>query len=101
PAVLQGIQRQTALAHKTRDLLKLGRGNEIGLLMNENYDIRTSLVKLNPYHAVMVERARKTGAYAKFAGSGGTIVGTCDPQRMNQVLETLRSYGYRAFQPLI
>ncbi len=101
PAVLNGIQQQTALARKTRDLLKSGRGNEIGPLMNENYDIRSSLVKLNPHHAIMVERARQAGAYAKFAGSGGTIVGTCDLQKMNHVLEALRGYGYRAFQPVI
>lgn len=101
PAVLEGIQRQTALARQTRDLLKTGRGDEIGPLMNENYDIRTSLVKLNPYHSIMVERARQAGAYAKFAGSGGTIVGTCDPQKMNHVIEKLRGYGYRVFRPAV
>ena len=101
PVVLDGIKQQSELTRKCRNLLKLGKGNEIGPLLNDNFNIRKNLIKLNPKHEEMVEIARKAGAYAKFAGSGGTIVGTCHPNDMDKVLESLRNHCFTAFQPQI
>jgi glucuronokinase len=43
--------------------------------MDENFEIRRSIMDLAPGHVRMVETARRAGASAKFAGSGGAIVG--------------------------
>jgi glucuronokinase len=101
PAVIEGLTRQTELAQRVRDLLKARRGSEIGPLMDENFEIRRQLTRLNPRHEAMVETARAAGAHAKFSGSGGAIVGTCAPERMAAVLDALQAAGYRAFQPSI
>jgi hypothetical protein len=49
----------------------------------------------------MVIDARKAGAQAKFAGSGGAIVGTCPTEKMPSVITSLQSTGYQVFQPQI
>ena len=69
--------------------------------MNRNFAIRQSLTNLNPDHVRMIETARAAGAAAKYAGSGGAIVGTCPPDQMDKVIDALQKQGYRAFQPVI
>ena len=49
----------------------------------------------------MVEAARLAGAHAKFAGSGGAIVGTCAEGRIDAVIEDLRAHGLVAFRPSV
>ncbi len=101
PAVLEGRRRQSELARQCRDLVKAGCGAELGALMDENFAIRRRLTRLNPRHEQMVDMANAAGAHAKFAGSGGTIVGTCEAEKMDKVLERLRAAGYHAFRPAI
>ena len=45
--------------------------------MNENFDTRRRIYNLPRWQVQMVEAARAAGASAKFAGSGGAIVGIC------------------------
>jgi glucuronokinase len=101
PQVLDGLVELSELARQCRDLLKTGQGTKIGPLMNRNFAIRQSLTNLNPDHVRMIETARAAGAAAKYAGSGGAIVGTCPPDQMEKVIHALQKQGYRAFQPVI
>lgn len=87
PAVLEAMQTWAGLAVSVRDLIKAGRGNEIGPLLDRNFDLRRKLVQLGEGNIRMVEAARSVGASAKFAGSGGAIVGTCRDEAMFQALE--------------
>lgn len=96
--VLRALEQWSALAREGRDLLRAGRGDHIGPLMDRNYDIRSSIMALNARHVAMVEAARRAGAHAKFAGSGGAIVGTCGAGHMESVISALRGYGYTAFE---
>ena len=100
PEVIAGVKELSQLARQARDLIVAGKGNEIGPLMDQNFDVRNRLIQLNPRHIRMIESARKVGAHAKFAGSGGAIVGTCEEVNMNAVLEHLQQNGYRAFSPV-
>ena len=43
--------------------------------MPNPFDTRRTIYNLNPKHIRMVELARELGASAKFAGSGGSIIG--------------------------
>lgn len=63
-------------AQEVRDLLVAGRGSEIGLWVDKNFDRRRSLYPLSEGDIEMVERTRSVGASGKFCGSGGAIVGT-------------------------
>ncbi|HOQ89741.1 MAG TPA: GHMP kinase [Candidatus Hydrogenedentes bacterium] len=75
PEVHQAMRDFAEYAQQARDLLVAGRGMEIGPLMDKNFERRRSIMRLDPGNIEMVETARSVGAHAKFAGSGGAIVG--------------------------
>lgn len=51
-------------------------------LINQNFDLRRSLVPISSGNIEMVETARSVGASAKFTGSGGAIIGTYTDEAM-------------------
>jgi glucuronokinase len=57
---------------------------------------------LPPWQIDMVDGARRCGASAKFAGSGGAILGTYTGESMFATLrETLAAMGSRTIKPQI
>ncbi len=76
PEVVQAMADFAGYAQEVRDLLVAGRGAEIGEWLDQNFNRRRSLFKISQDNIDMVERARSVGASAKFAGSGGAIIGT-------------------------
>ena len=58
-------------------------------LINRNFDLRTKIMNISEENLEMVEIARKCGASAKFAGSGGSIIGTYE----NDEMLTKLNYG--------
>jgi len=102
PQVVQAMQEFAGFAQNVRDLLVAGRGTEIGPWMNKNFDLRRSISKLDPRQINMIEQARSVGASAKFAGSGGAIVGSYEDDRMfERLAETLRQSGVVVVKPQI
>jgi glucuronokinase len=75
PAVLAAMQTFASLAERSRDAIRSGDFAMLARLMDENFDTRRSICALADKHIRMVEAARRAGASAKFAGSGGAIVG--------------------------
>ncbi|HEX7594510.1 MAG TPA: GHMP kinase [Anaerolineae bacterium] len=69
-------------------------------LMDENFDTRRRIFNLAPWQVEMVEVARRCGASAKFAGSGGAIVGTYRDEAMFEDLrEHLAAIGSHTIKP--
>jgi glucuronokinase len=103
PAVLDGIKRWAELAQQARDLIAAGRGSEIGPLLNANFDLRASLISISPGNRQLVETGRKLGAYTKFAGSGGAIVGSYDgdPARLDRLRKAYGAIGATLLVPQI
>jgi glucuronokinase len=103
PAVLEGIRRWAALAQEARDLLVAGRGAEIGPLLNANFDLRASLIPISPGNRKLIQVGRDLGAYTKFAGSGGAIVGSYDgdPARLERLREAYAAIGATLVVPQI
>ncbi len=87
PEVVQAMKDFAQYAQEVRDLLAEGRGDEIGTLLDENFDRRRSIYNLDPKNVEMVERARSAGAHCKFAGSGGAVVGTYSDEDMFQRIQ--------------
>lgn len=75
-SVLGAIEQWKNLTDDTYQALMGGDKQKVSELMNHNFDIRKSVMNLSPRNLQMVEVARKTGASAKFTGSGGAIIGT-------------------------
>lgn len=84
PDVVQAMKDFASYTEEVRTLIMAGRGAEIGPWMNKNFDRRMSIYKIDPANVDMVMRARAAGAYAKFAGSGGAIVGMYDTEETYQ-----------------
>ncbi|MBM3293864.1 MAG: GHMP kinase [Candidatus Aminicenantes bacterium] len=87
PVVREGIRKIGSLAEKGREALLAGDRRTFARLMNENFDLRRSLLTINPANLEMIETARSCGASAKFAGSGGSIVGAYAGEEMFRRLE--------------
>ncbi len=100
--VVNAMNRWAELAQETRDLLVAGRGDEIGPLIDENFDLRRSLYKIGEGNIRMVELARSVGATSKFTGSGGAIVGTYEDEKMFENLKKkLEPLGLKVIKPQI
>lgn len=57
-------------------------------LMNRNFDLRKQIMQISDRNQKLIDAARQCGASAKFAGSGGSIVGIYRGTRM---LDNLRA----------
>ena len=57
-------------------------------LMNQNFDLRSQIMKISESNFEMIQAARKCGASAKFAGSGGSIIGMYTGEDMFSRLKT-------------
>ncbi len=68
--------------------LESGNLKELADCINQNFDIRRSVMNISPKNIEMVELARSVGASAKFTGSGGAIIGTF---HNNNMFEELRN----------
>ena len=100
--VVQAMKDFAGYAENVRGLLASGRGAEIGPIMSANFDRRLSIYKLDPRNVDMVERARAVGAHAKFAGSGGAVVGTyADDATYESLAQAYREAGITIFKPRI
>lgn len=77
PEVVAAMTEFARLAEEGRQALLDGDHQRFSSLMDRNFDVRRSLVRLDPVNVEMVRRARELGVSAKYAGSGGAIVGVC------------------------
>jgi glucuronokinase len=102
PAVVSAIQKYRQLTDRGRDALMNGDWDELGQVMNENFDLRRTFMPIAPENLRMVEVARSTGASAKFAGSGGAIIGLFkDGRQYQQLVDSLGALRCSVFRPII
>lgn len=102
PEVIAAMQDFATYAQEAYNLLLAGRGNEIGPLMDKNFDRRCSIFNVTQANKEMVAIARQAGAHAKLAGSGGAIIGTYPDESTYEFLaHEMAQKGIRVFKPRI
>ena len=70
--------------------------------MNENFDLRRKIMNIREADLTLVETARKCGASAKFAGSGGSVIGMYkDDEMLNYLKVKLNKVKARVIKPFI
>jgi glucuronokinase len=100
PAVLAAMRTWADLATQVKERLITGHKEDIGPLLNANFELRRKIYDVGPNNILMVETARSVGASAKFSGSGGAIVGTYTDEVMFEALTTkLAAIGVRVLKP--
>lgn len=102
PAVVEAMGRFASLAAEAREALLVGQKACLGRLMNANFDLRRSICHLPAGQIELIERARAVGATAKFAGSGGAILGTYpDEPSFERLREELAAIHCQVVRPQI
>jgi glucuronokinase len=100
--VVQAMRHFARLTVEGRQALLDRDEDRLGALIDENFDTRYKIYNLPPWQAQMVETARRCGATAKFAGSGGAIIGTYRDEAMFEELRlNLAALGSHTIKPQI
>ena len=98
-AVHDAMRRLADLTLRARQALDDQDANLFGRLIDENFDIRRSICTIAPRQLQMVETARGAGASAKFAGSGGAVIGTYRSDAMySRLVEVMRRIHCRVLK---
>lgn len=85
-----------------RTALERGDEGEMDRIIDANFDLRRSIMNLNPRHVEMIETARSVGASAKYTGSGGAVIGIYrDEGVLAKLREALGALGATLFTPVI
>jgi glucuronokinase len=101
-AVVGAMSTFAEIAANGRDALRAGDAARLACLIDKNFDTRRAIYQLPSWQIDMVETARRCGASAKFAGSGGAILGTYDGEAMfARVRDNLALIGSRTVKPEI
>ena len=101
-AVVGAMTCFAELAANGREALLAGDTERLARLIDTNFDTRRSIYRLPQWQIDMVETARRCGASAKFAGSGGAILGTYTGEAMfATVRDSLAAIGSRTIKPQI
>jgi glucuronokinase len=101
-AVVGAMKQFAALAANGRKALLDGDVERLAQLIDANFDTRRAIYQLPQWQIDMVETARACGASAKFAGSGGAILGTYTGDAMFANLQaSLAAIGSRTIRPRV
>jgi glucuronokinase len=100
--VVEAMQRFAELTAQGRDAL-LNRDVEgLSRLIDANFDTRRGIYNLPDWQLQMIETARACGASAKFAGSGGAIVGIYRDEAMfAELCERMGAIHSRVIKPRV
>lgn len=100
--VVDAMKRWAEIAREGRQALLDGDRDRLGALVNENFDLRSSIYRVSEGNLQMLQAARAAGATAKFAGSGGAIVGTYrDQPHFEELRDELAKLNVATIQPLV
>lgn len=102
PAVLAAMQKYRQITDRGREALMAGDWEALGRIMDENFDLRKTIMNIAPENLRMVEVARSTAASAKFCGSGGSICGLYrDGRHYQQLVDALATLRCTVVRPMI
>ncbi len=102
PEVVAAMEKWADLAAQCRACLLEGRKAEIGALMDANFDLRASVCKISDANHELVRVGRRLGAHAKFAGSGGAVIGVYKDHDMYEALQkAYGEIGCQVFNPVL
>lgn len=103
-SVIDAMLEWASLTDLVRDALEKREYSKIPTFLNRNFDLRCEVCAdaISRKNRHMVELARKTGASAKFTGSGGAIIGTYEDEKMfGSLVRTLREFQIDVIKPVI
>lgn len=101
-AVVAAMREWAGLAGQAHQAILQGDWTTLNRLIDRNFDLRKTICRLPVGQVRMVERARAAGATAKFAGSGGAIIGTYpDEATWERLCLELGAIGCQVIRPIL
>ena len=101
-SLIKAMKRFASYAQEGLKLLLKEDHSRLAEVINANFDLRRSILQLPNWQLKMIKTSRKVGASAKFAGSGGAIVGTIQNEQMFKKLsEEMAAIGSKTIRPSI
>lgn len=95
-AQIADVAEQGRRAILDRDYDKLNR------LIDLNFDLRCKIYNIAPENMLLIKTARSCGLSAKFAGSGGTIIGMYnDEESLHRLIVKMKPLNVRVIKPYI
>lgn len=100
--VIDKMNRIAMLAEEGKHALLDRDVSKLYNLMNENFDLRSKIMHISERNYELVTTARKCGASSKFAGSGGSIIGIYEDDKMlTRLIIELKKIQARVIKPYI
>ena len=100
--VLGSLARIAEIAAEGREAINNRNFERLNALINENFDLRVKIMQISEDNMKMIKTARDCGASAKFAGSGGSIIGMYeDDEMLNRLINALKEQKVRVIKPFI
>jgi glucuronokinase len=102
PQVTEAMKTWAGYAAEGRECLLRRDYQRLGELIDANFDLRARIYQIDQGNLEMVQAARKAGASANFAGSGGAVVGTYAGDAMfTRIADSMRAIGVAVVRPKI
>jgi glucuronokinase len=102
PQVTEAMKTWAGYAAEGRECLLRRDYQRLGELIDANFDLRARIYQIDQGNLEMVHAARKAGASANFAGSGGAVVGTYAGDAMfTRIADSMRAIGVAVVRPKI
>ncbi len=102
PQIVDAMRTWASYAERGRECLTRGDTNELNNLIDANFDLRARIYRIGEGNLRMIRAARRAGASANFAGSGGAIVGLYQDEDMfARLREELMQAGAAVIKPQI
>ncbi len=101
-SIVNAMRSWAAYAAEGRQALLERDHRTLERLIDANFDLRAEIYRISPKNLEMINTARRYGASANFAGSGGAIVGTYSDEAMFEKLAAaFRDIGVGLVKPEI
>lgn len=100
--LIDTLQRIAQIAEEGKEAILKNDIDKLDSLINRNFDLRSKIMKISDRNRRMIEAARRCGASAKFAGSGGSIIGLYrNPEMLDHLILELKKVNARVIKPFI
>jgi glucuronokinase len=100
--VVDAMQKYRDLTDQGRAALMASDWDALDKVINANFDLRRTIMPIAPENLRMIEAARAVGASAKFAGSGGAIIGLYHSAReYRELVDALGAVRCSVVRPMI
>ena len=100
PTVVSAMTQYRDLTDRGKRALLTADWAELAKVTNENYELRRTIMDVAPENHRMIECARSVGCSAKFAGSGGAIVGVYHSgKQLQDLTDAMQSINCTVIRP--